>query len=155
MIDNNLKVLFALPFILMGLFFFISESIPFKPVLTQQEMEVINFAPEDLSLPEVKKAVVKADNFHPPATSTQVTQESNTEQEQQPAPPQRKVSMITIGDVNKMAVIDGNLVHEGDRIGSFVINKIEPHRVLVKNSEPGTGGKTNEKEQWLYLEDLP
>lgn len=155
MIDNNLKMLFALPFILIGLSFFISESISFKPVLTSQELEVINFTPEDMSLPEVKKSSAKTGGAHPLATITQITQPPRTEQEQQPATPQRKVSMIAIGEINKMAVIDGNLVHEGDSIGSVVIKKIEPHRVLVNNSVPGAGGESNDTQQWLYLEDIP
>jgi hypothetical protein len=155
MIDNNLKMLFALPFILIGLSFLISESISFKPVLTPQESAVVNFEPEDVRLPEVIKAAVKADIAHPLDTITQSTQPPRAEQEQKPAAPQRKISMIVIGDVHKMAVIDGNLVHEGDSIGGFVVKKIERDRVLVKNNENDAEEKTDETQQWLYLEDIP
>jgi hypothetical protein len=155
MIDNNLKLLFALPLLLIALSFAVVDFIPFRSVLTPEEQQVINFTPDDLSLPAVNKTAVDIDLTRPLELVTLPEGAQRPSPEQPAALPQRKVEMIVIGGLNKMAVIDGTLVREGDSIGTLIVKTIESNRVLVKNASPGAGQKPEALQQWLYLEDAP
>jgi hypothetical protein len=55
----------------------------------------------------------------------------------------RKVSLIFVNRDRKMAIIDGNLLHEGDVFDHHRIARIEKDKVLLKNKEG---------EKWLKLE---
>lgn len=54
-----------------------------------------------------------------------------------------RLSLVVISDNSKMAIINGQVVREGDRINGIKVKKIEPARVLIKDKES----------EWLYLEN--
>lgn len=157
MIDTRLKLMIAIPFLLIALSFVIVDFIPFRSALTAEEHQIIGFMPEDLSIPSVKR-------FVPSIDSTRVCSEiflsdraDHQSQETTPTsePLHGKVSLIVMGDKGKMAIVDGALVREGDSIGSWIVRKIESQRVLI---EPGSQKREQTQEQfqqWLYMEGVP
>jgi len=155
MIDNNLKLLFALPFLLLAVSFVIVDFIPFSSVLTPEEMQVITFTPDDLTLPKTDKTTVDVDLSQPLALIRVQEDAQRSSPDQPAAMPQRKVQMIVIGGLKKMAVIDGTLVREGDSLGTLIVKTIESNRVLVKNVATGAENAPEASQQWLYLEDTP
>jgi len=54
-----------------------------------------------------------------------------------------RLSLVVISDNSKMAIINGQVLREGDRINGMKVKKIEPERVLIKDKES----------EWLYLEN--
>jgi hypothetical protein len=55
----------------------------------------------------------------------------------------KKVSLILVNSNRKIAIIDGTLLHEGDLIDRYRLERIEKNKVLLKNKEG---------EKWLKLE---
>ena len=63
--------------------------------------------------------------------------------------------MIVMGELERRALIDGAMVGEGDTIGNLLVKKIEPSRVLVKNTASAAEADSPEAQYWLYLEGKP
>ncbi len=60
-----------------------------------------------------------------------------------PAAAGRRVSFILVNQSRKLAIIDGKLVHEGDKVFNHTIARIEKDKILLKNREG---------EKWLLLD---
>lgn len=155
MTDDRLKVLFAIPLLLFALSFIAVDFIPYRSALTGDELQVVNFAPEDLSPPPVKRTKPGGDFSKPMELCA--AQETLPQQsaERSDAVHARKVTMIVRGDRGSMVMIDGVLVREGERVGSLIVKKIEAGRVLVQPDVRSGGQSPVALQQWLPLEDMP
>jgi len=154
-IGNKLKALFALPFVIIISGYFCGSVISFSPSLTPAEMEIVNFTPEDLTIPVIHKATFTIDLSKPLSFAQAPAPAPDIHQAQLKSAPPPKLSSIIIGLHRKAALIDGTIMHEGDAMGYLVIKKIEPARVLVKQLHPGVDPNAPESNLWLYLENAP
>ncbi|MCX8044741.1 MAG: hypothetical protein N3B18_11545 [Desulfobacterota bacterium] len=156
MLDTRLKIIFATPFVAMAVSFFVAELIPFRSALTSEEQQIISFEPEDLGLPNIRRTQPVIDRSRPlNITSDQGNSEGTSAMAVQTVPPVGTVTMIVVGGQAKMAVIDGMLVREGERIGFWTVKKIEHNRVLIEPSNPQGEESLRRVQQWLYVEDIP
>jgi len=156
MTDNRFKVLCAIPVVLFILSFVVVDFMPYRSALTADEMQVINFVPEDLSLPNLKRSrpsggFVQPITLSPAQEPTAETKPSEFSTEAR----RMKVTMIVRGSAGAMAVVDGALVREGDTVGSLTVKKIEANRVLVQPDSRSGGPSPEALQQWLVLEDMP
>jgi hypothetical protein len=143
--DNKTKILIAFPVVLVIILMVIADHIPFVKDFSSAEKQVLNFKPADLKIKEERMAPLNGDIKSPmdfvyaetvrrpaPKKAVQVPQKDYND---------RSVSLIVISGGRKMAIIEGRLVKEGDRVDGMKIAAIEPGRVLLEN----------ETSQWLYM----
>lgn len=163
-LDKYFIPLLAAPFVLMALAAMAVLLVTFKPVLTKHDREVLGFAFVQPVIVERKPAA--------PTALTSPIRGGVTGQKQgfplqplaQLAPPQEaalpkqapvqarqpaarverpvQVSFILINERGKMAIINGQVVHEGDALGNRRIGEIRRDRVSLR-------GKEGEK--WVLL----
>ncbi|MCP4624790.1 MAG: hypothetical protein GY850_14860 [bacterium] len=155
-IDNKHITAFATPFVLALLVWFSNSLISFKPALTTLEYDVVNYHSENLQLPEARSVT-----YSSPVNSPLVIKAASTPPpETTPAPAPRQtavhdVTMIVTGPQEKMAVIDGVLLREGDKTSHIILKQVERTKVQATFIERDTGGKEKTITLWLYLEDQP
>lgn len=129
----------------------------FTQQLTVTEQAVLNTAPPEVRLmlrqplfvednlvcPVQPKTVVSqsaAPSAYPPVPLSALAPLAPA---QQPSPPDEDIiSMILVNGEKRLAIIDGTVVHEGERFRDGIIAGIEERRVLLRN---GKG------EKWLQL----
>lgn len=142
--DNKTKILIAFPVVLVIILIFAANHIPFGKDFSNAEKQVLEFIPADLNIKEEKMAPVSRVLNSPMDFIYTETVESPALKDD-PVPQkdhdERSVSLIVISGGKKMAIIEGRLVNEGDKIDGMKIAAIEPGRVLLEN----------ETSQWLYL----
>lgn len=158
-LDKYFIPLLAAPFALMALVAMTVYMVTFKPALTKHDREVLEFA-------FVQPAVVERQLTAPAALTSPIRSVTGQKQEFPPhplaqlAPPQEavaskqadrpvvrverpvQVSFILINERGKMAIINGQVVHEGDVLGPRRIGEIRRDRVSLR-------GKEGEK--WVLL----
>jgi len=149
--DTRIEAIIASPCVLAVLILVLGSFIGFQPKLNPYEQEVLGFVPEDLTLPE-RRGMYQAESIRSPIEIRSLTERAERATAEG-AFQGNRVTMVIVGDLHKLAMIDGQLVREGDAVGSLVVQQIESRRVLVKGSQLDSGGKPYEQMQWLYLED--
>jgi hypothetical protein len=139
---NKIKGLIALPLVLVIILITIANYIPFKKGLSEIETQMLGFVPVDLTIKEKQKVhitkelkglwpIKRQDAFILQDLPTPGINYNN-----------KDLSLIVISGKNRLAVIRGVLVKEGDVINGIKIAKIEPNRVLLKSKSS----------KWIYLE---
>jgi hypothetical protein len=142
--DNKTKILIAFPFVLVIILIFVANHIPFVKDFSYAEKRVLEFMPADLKIKEEKMApAIGVLNSPMDFIYTETVERPALKDDPVPQKDhdERSVSLIVISGGKKMAIIEGRLVKEGDRVDGMKIAAIEPGRVLLEN----------EKSQWLYL----
>ena len=142
--DNKTKILIAFPVALVIILIIAANHVPFVKDLSNAENQVLEFIPVDLKIEEEKMAAVSgkfkspmefihAETVRRPASKVEPVPQKNHDE--------RSISLIVISGGKKMAIIEGRLVREGDRVDGTKVAAIEPGRVLLED----------ETSQWLYL----
>lgn len=149
--DRQLQIMIVMPWALLCLVYVLGSVIAFTPTLSPQEREILGFVPENLVLPE-RKGAYKAVTVQSPIEIRSAPNQPDKAAGSAPIQ-SNKVTMIIIGGLRKLAMINNMLVTEDDAVGSIIVQRIESNRVLVRESQLDSGGKSREQTQWLYLED--
>lgn len=144
--DNKTKILITFPVILVIILIFIAGYVPFAKDFSTAEEQILEFIPADLKIKEVKR-LLESGGINGPIDFklSQIVQKSASKDDtaSQKGHIKRTVSLIIISGKRKMAIIEGKLLKEGDRIDGAMIAAIEPGRVLLKNKIS----------QWVYMEE--
>jgi len=141
--NNKTKMLLFLPPVLILLFIIAANSIPFDQSFSETESQFLDFISSDLKISEKKKVKIARDikgPFNITRSSAHIPNDKVSEIDYN----ESSLSLTVISDDSRMAIINGELVTEGDTLEGMKILKIEPERVLTNN-------KTAE---WLYLEKI-
>ena len=131
--------------ILVIILMFVAGYVPFDKDFSAAEEQILEFIPADLKIKELKKLIVSgAINSPIDFQKPQVVQKSASKDDRVPQEEsiEKNVSLIIISGSRKMAMIEGRLLKEGDRIDGVMIAAIEPDRVLLKSKVS----------QWVYIE---
>jgi hypothetical protein len=142
--DNKTKILIAFPVALVIILIIAANHVPFVKDLSNAEKQVLEFIPADLKIEEEKMSAVigklkspmefiHAETVRRPALKDEPVPQKDHDE--------RSISLIVISGGKKMAIIEGRLVKEGDRVDGTKVAAIEPGRVLLED----------ETSQWLYL----
>ncbi len=146
-IDNKTKLLISLPVVLIVILAVSADYIPLIQELSVVEQQILEFSPDKLKINE-KPQIHISRNLHNPMDFRSVPAEQQAklgdDLVQRFDYNDKSLSLVVISDRNKMAVINGRLLKEGETVDGTKIAKIEPGRVLLKN-------KTT---QWLYVEEV-
>lgn len=162
-LDKYFIPLLAAPFVLMALVAMTVLLVTFKPALTKHDREVLGFAFEQPVIVE-RRSAAPAALTSPIRGVTGQKQEFPLHPLAQLAPPQEavapkqtpvqatqpvaqverpvQVSFILINERGKMAIINGQVVHEGDALGNRRIGEIRRDRVSLRGQEG---------EKWVLL----
>ncbi len=133
-------------------------AVHIKPKLSAQEQQLARYQYEKVEIKERMERVVSGlrnpmtDSFSSPGKAGQGGYPGEKLADlappagggQDPAVRQQPgVSFIVIKDRNRMAIVNGEVVREGDRTGHGKIVRITKAGVLIKNQEG---------QQWVYIE---
>jgi len=143
--DNRIKYFIAFPFVFVIILFIAANYIPLKGGISEAEERILAFMPSGIAIQEMTNTPVPGDIRSPMDFSTAPPSNFQTlERGTVPALQYQKnsLSMIVVSGKQKMAVIRGVIVREGDDLDGMTIAKIELDRVLLRD-------KT---ERWIYLE---
>ncbi len=162
-LDKYFIPLLAAPLVLMALVAMAVFMVTFKPALTKHDREVLEFkfeqpaiAERQVSAPTALISPIRAiagqkEGFplHPlaqlaPPQEAAAPKQAPIKVEQPVVPVERpvQVSFILINERGKMAIVNGQVVHEGDMFGKRKIGEIRRDRVSLR-------GKEGEK--WVLL----
>ena len=147
--SENKKIavfLISIPVIALIIIFVISK-VKFAPSFSPVEQKVFSFTYENSPRITAKKPLLIT-SVKNPIDSIQTSDQgfpkaSLAEMVPPPAAMDKRISFILINQKRKLAIIDGKLVHEGDKVDNHTISKIEKDKVLLKNKEG---------EKWLKLD---
>lgn len=142
--DNKTKVLLFFPVIFTVVLIIVGNCIDFKGGHTEGEKLMLNFSPSDLSIKEkhrnhITRTLNGFFDFHNSALPPGL---AHSEVPRETGHNNGRLSLTVISDNRKMAIIDGMLIKEGDKIDDKIIVKIETDRVLLKDRSS----------KWVYLE---
>lgn len=154
------KAIFIVVGIVLGVVLLVALGLPrlvhIKPGLSPQERQLAQYEYKKIEVNERRPATVSglknpmlgvvaagaSGKGYPAESLTQLappgTPEKDTAGENVP-----KVSMVVIKDRSRMAIINGEVVREGDRTKRGKVLRITRNGVLIKNGEG---------EQWLRIE---
>ncbi len=145
--DQKLKLKIAVPCALIIIAYIAGSLSFYEPALTSQEKKVFSFIPESYQMPGPKSIELQGDLKSPIKIQPQRQYATNvaarSSGRKTTAEKKKVVTMIIVGSVSKMAVIDGTLVRGGDMIDDMIVKRIENNRVLVSNAN---------EQQWLHVE---
>jgi hypothetical protein len=148
-VNENKRIivfLVSIPAVALIIIFMISK-VNFAPSFSPVEQKVFSFTYENN--PKIawrKQSLISSikNPIDPTKTSEQgFPKDSLEEMVPPPATAGRRVSFILVNQNKKLAIIDGKLVHEGDRVDNQTIARIEKDKILLKNREG---------EKWLRLD---
>ncbi len=139
--NNKTKTLLLLPLVLLLLCVIAAKSIPFKHSLSETESQILDFVSSDLKIHD-KTKTRKVKHMKGPFNFTTAPKHIPKAKVSYIDYNENILSLIVVGDSDRMAIINGQVVKEGDSLKGMKIQKIEPKRVLVKNKTA----------KWLYLE---
>lgn len=121
----------------MGLPFIIYRYVSFKPSFNAAEQAVARFAPAAQPMPQrTWQYAATAPNplgesfSRPPAAATQ--QKRAVSAASSAVEPLPAVTFILQGNGRGMAIIDGTVVREGEKLRSWKVTRIERNRVLLE-----------------------
>ncbi len=147
-----MQIQLALPFLMIIVSLLTVRLISFKTSMTTGELRMIRYVPERLEIPERQPITVSKD-LKSPVELVKAPQKGFP-----PAPlsamaprrvPELKVSMIVVSEKQRMAIVSGLVVKEGDGIDRMRVAKIERNRILLKDVD----GKPAET-RWIYLDGI-
>lgn len=139
--NNKIKILLLLPPVLILLCIFIANSIPFDQSFSESESRIRDFISSDLKISDIKKTGI-AGHIKGPFDFTRSIATIPNDKVSNLDYNDSSLSLTVISDNARMAIINGELVKEGDLLDGMKIQKIEPERVLINNKTA----------KWLYLE---
>ncbi len=139
--NNKTKMLLLLPPLLIVLCVFAANSIPFDQSLTESESQILDFISSDLKISE-KQTTRTGKSIKGPFDFTKKSAHIPKDKVSDIDYNENSLSLTVISENVRMAIINGEIVKEGDVLKGMKIQKIEPERVLVNNKNA----------QWLYLE---
>lgn len=152
MMDRNMKIKIALPFLLIIISLAAVKLINFKPALTSSEMRILGFVPDRMDIEQRRPFEVDRDlgspieiagkKEFPSAPLSTVAPQVSAEAEK---PLELKISMIVVSEGRRMAIVNGLVVKEGDSVGIARIAKIEKNRILIVERQ---------KTRWIYMEEM-
>jgi len=141
MLDKKTGVLIALPFIAITAVLLLLPYAKFEPSLSGAERQLAAFTagtvPAIIRREPVSVSVLESPVKIPLVQNSQkkvFPGESLSQLAPPPAslPKADVVSLIVVNNENRMAIINGKVVKEGDKIDSRLVVKIEKNRVLLK-----------------------
>ena len=134
-------MLLLLPPVLIILCILAANSIAFDQSFSESESQFLDFISSDLKISK-QKIVKIAGNIKGPFNFTRKSVQAPEDKVEEIDYNENSLSLTVVTDDGRMAIINGELVTEGDTLAGMKILRIEPGRVLTNN-------KTAE---WLYLE---
>lgn len=134
-------MLLLLPPVLIILCILAANSISFDQSFSESESQFLDFISSDLKISK-QKIVKIAGNIKGPFDFTRKSTQIRDDKVPEIDYNENSLSLTVVTDDGRMAIINGELVTEGDTLAGMKILRIEPGRVLTNN-------KTAE---WLYLE---
>ena len=148
MIENKKIIIFlvSIPVVALITIFAISK-VKFAPSFSPVEQKVFSFTNENTPrITERKQSAVSS--IKNPIDLTKTSEQgfpkaSLEEIVPPPATTEKRISFILVNKKRKVAIIDGKLVHEGDKVDNHSIVRIEKDKILLKNREG---------EKWLRLD---
>ncbi|MBF0505612.1 MAG: hypothetical protein HQL09_02150 [Nitrospirae bacterium] len=159
MVDKKTGILIALPFIAIAAAVLLLPYAKFEPSVSGSERQLAGFTTGNI--PSISKrepftasaldspikiAVVQNSpnkTFPGESLSQLAPPPGTTHAQAAPLPKADVVSLIVVNNDNKMAIINGKVVREGEKSDGRLVVKIEKNRVLLKD-------KTESK--WLKIE---
>jgi len=139
--NNKTKMLLLLPPVLIILCILAANSLPFDQSFSESESQFLDFISSDLKISK-QKIVKIAGNIKGPFDFTRSSAQIPDDKVAEIDYNEHSLSLTVVTDDARMAIINGELVTEGDTLPGMKILRIEAERVLTNN-------KTAE---WLYLE---
>lgn len=146
--ENNKIIIFlvSIPVIAIIIIFLILR-VNFAPSFSPAEQKVFTFTDERTPKLTERKSL-SFGSLKSPINLTQSRESefpktSLAEIVPPPAIAEKRVSFILVNQKRKFAIIDGKLVHEGDKMDNHSIARIEKDKILLKNREG---------EKWLKLD---
>jgi uncharacterized protein YjiK len=139
--DNKTKMLLLLPPVFILVCIIAATSIPFDQSLTESESQILDFSSSELNISNKQKkriATYMQGPFNFSSRSDQKPKDKVSDIDYN----DNSLTLTVIGDSDRMAIINGEIVKEGDILDGMKIQRIETERVLIKNKNAG----------WLYLE---
>jgi hypothetical protein len=144
--DRKTGIFIALPLVLIIVFVMAAYQIPLKGVLSEFEIEMLAFTPSDLKV-RIKQITHKIGDLDGYFDFESIVAGNATENEddlvKENGYNDTGLSLIVISGKKKMAIMNGKLVKEGDRINGMKIARIEEKKILLKNKSS----------QWIYLKE--
>lgn len=150
-LDNRLMLMIAAPFIFILISFLGLRFIRFGPLLNSSELRLEKAVSETMVLAEQQpfepggfKAPFEIRKKPVPGSAPMaaVSEEKLLE---------LQVKLIVVGEVRRMAVINGKVIREGDNIDVMKVSRIEREKVLItyRNAEDNS-----RKTKWIYMEGV-
>jgi len=140
--DYRIKILLIFPLILIIIFVVLANSIRIKGQPSEIERRILEFSPSDIKvrqrqMPYTITSALKSPIDFSSADSTQVGFPPVALDALAPQPgasgtdSKEELSLIVIGSRNRLAILNGVVVREGDSFNGIKVSKIEPDRVLL------------------------
>ena len=148
MTENKKIIIFlvSIPVVALIIIFLISK-VKFAPSFSPAEQKVFSFTAENTPrITERKQSAVSSikNPIDPTKTSEQGFPKASLEEiVPPPATKEKRISFILVNKDRKLAIINGKLVREGDKVDNNTIARIEKDKILLKNKEG---------EKWLRLD---
>lgn len=141
---DRTRVFLVLPLVFIIVCSASAVYIPFDSFVSDAETEVLDFSPATLKIfgrTMIARTIPRESPFDfADVKPFHVNNEPHGIQKSEAS-----VSLIVISGKEKMAVIDGRTVKEGDIVGGMKIAKIESDRILLKDRSS----------RWLYIKKGP
>lgn len=155
--NQKIKILIALPFLLIIASLLISLLITIPQPHTASEMKLLSFVPENVNLYERHVSIINKDLKSPinaikapakdfPSIPLSDIAPQGALSASTGEPFDIKISMIVINE-RKIAIANGIVIREGDSISGMKVLKIERDRVLLKDIHQ------KGRDKWAYLEE--
>jgi len=148
-VNENKKIiifLISIPVAAIIIIFMISK-IKFAPSFSPVEQKVFSFTYENTPrITEKKQSLISSAKNPIDLTKTSEQGFPRASLEETVPPPSamgERISFILVNRNKKLAIIDGKLVHEGDKVDNHIVARIEKDKILLKNREG---------EKWLKLD---
>jgi hypothetical protein len=149
-VNENKKIiifLVSIPIAALIIIFVISK-VKFAPSFSPVEQKGFSFAYENTPrITERKQSSVSSIKNPIDLTKTSEQGFPKASLEETVPPPaattEKRISFILVNRNKKLAIIDGKLVHEGDKVDNHTVARIEKDKILLKNREG---------EKWLKLD---
>ena len=139
---DKTRVFIALPLVIIIILAVSGLYVPYDGGISNVEMEVLDFRPSALKI-ITKTIISRTINREGPFDFANVKPAPGHDSFSGENKPETNISLIVISGEEKMAVIDGRTVKEGDSIGGMRIAKIESNRILLQDRSS----------QWLYIKE--
>jgi hypothetical protein len=138
--NNKTQLLLVLPVALIVLLIFVADYVPLGTGISDAESGILNFRETDFALKE--KRPVKDSKHMKGPFHFNIRDSSDLDPRMDYN--DMSLSLVVVTGEEKMAIISGVLVREGDFIDDVKIERIEHNRVLLRN-------KTT---KWLYPREI-